>query len=368
MGKTCKYYKEKQLVSYDNGNTWQPTGLTRRGELYESDSTDCGYILQYKWEVVSGYVCDVTTYTKYEKTQKFKSTDGGQTWEAVVPALYGRGNVIETNSEDCGWTPPPMDARKITVKFNNGNKDYIKECDGLTTLSTADTLYNDMRKVSAATAVTIGKCVNVIGSNAIHNYDELVSLTIPSGVTKLEYGSCAQNDKLKYISLPNTLKSIGMNAFWFDQSLLSLTIPDSVEELGQTMCDCCYSLSSITIGNGVTRIPKWAFTHTNLNYLNPPMNITIPSGVTFIDSGAFWSCNFDSITLLAETPPELGYEGRGTDDFNLIIFYSVHSEDVPSGTWSPQDFRLFVPCNSLSAYKAAWPQYADKIYPNPSCA
>lgn len=116
MAKTCKYYKEKQLVSYDSGNTWQPTGLTRRGNLYESDSADCGYMTQYKWEVVSGYVCDVTTYTKYEKTQKFKSLDGGQTWEAVVPALYGRGNVLEYNSTDCGYEPP-IDYSDIYLTF-----------------------------------------------------------------------------------------------------------------------------------------------------------------------------------------------------------------------------------------------------------
>lgn len=116
MAKTCKYYKEKQLVSYDSGNTWQPTGLTRRGNLYESDSADCGYMTQYKWEVVSGYVCDVTTYTKYEKTQKFQSTDGGVTWTAVVPSEYGRGNVLEYNSTDCGYEPP-IDYSDVYLTF-----------------------------------------------------------------------------------------------------------------------------------------------------------------------------------------------------------------------------------------------------------
>lgn len=38
-----KYTKEKEQISYDRGVTWEDTGKTRRGELIEPNSEDCGY-------------------------------------------------------------------------------------------------------------------------------------------------------------------------------------------------------------------------------------------------------------------------------------------------------------------------------------
>ena len=48
----------------------------------------------------------------------------------------------------------------------------------------------------------------------------------------------------------------------------------------------CTSLSSVTIGNGVTSIGGGAF--NNCYSLN---SIVIPDSVTTIDSSAFWNCN-----------------------------------------------------------------------------
>lgn len=60
MAKTCKYKKQYQYVSYDNGLTWRSTGEIRRGSLIEENSQECGFIpvTLYKWEVVDGeYMC-----------------------------------------------------------------------------------------------------------------------------------------------------------------------------------------------------------------------------------------------------------------------------------------------------------------------
>ena len=70
MAKTCKYYKERRYVSYDSGVTWSPLNEYRSGDLYEEDSADCGYSVQYRWQVISGYTC--SGCTKYQKTQKFQ--------------------------------------------------------------------------------------------------------------------------------------------------------------------------------------------------------------------------------------------------------------------------------------------------------
>ena len=48
MANTCKYYKQRRYVSYNSGATWQPLNEYRKGELYEYDSSDCGYSVTYK--------------------------------------------------------------------------------------------------------------------------------------------------------------------------------------------------------------------------------------------------------------------------------------------------------------------------------
>ena len=99
---SCKYYKQVRQVSYDSGVTWISLDEYQKGDLYETDSPDCGGgITQYKWVNVSGeYTCVGTT--KYQKTKKQQSTDGGQTWVDVNPPEYSTGGVIEYNSSDCG--------------------------------------------------------------------------------------------------------------------------------------------------------------------------------------------------------------------------------------------------------------------------
>ena len=89
-------------MSYDSGVTWISLDEYQKGDLYETDSPDCGGgITQYKWVNVSGeYTCVGTT--KYQKTKKQQSTDGGQTWVDVNPPEYSTGGVIEYNSSDCG--------------------------------------------------------------------------------------------------------------------------------------------------------------------------------------------------------------------------------------------------------------------------
>lgn len=98
----CKYYKQVRQVSYDSGVTWISLDEYQKGDLYENDSPDCGGgITQYKWVNVSGeYTCAGTT--KYQKTKKQQSTDGGQTWTDVNPPEYSTGAVIERDSSDCG--------------------------------------------------------------------------------------------------------------------------------------------------------------------------------------------------------------------------------------------------------------------------
>lgn len=123
---TTKYYKQQRFVSYDNGNTWQPLSEYRKGALYQEDSEDCGYSVVYKWENVIGeYTC--SGCTKYQKTQKYVSYDGGTTWSAVSPAEYGIGNVIEQGSTDCGCSTQYRWVVAASEYICSGTSKYTKE-------------------------------------------------------------------------------------------------------------------------------------------------------------------------------------------------------------------------------------------------
>ena len=107
---TTKYYKQKKQVSNDNGQTWQDVipYEYQSGSIYETESTDCGYVPPiYRWvnmDISTDYICDGTT--KYYKQKKQISFDGGQTWQDVTPAEYQRGSIYEAQSTDCGYVPP----------------------------------------------------------------------------------------------------------------------------------------------------------------------------------------------------------------------------------------------------------------------
>ena len=119
-----KYSMQKQQQSTDGGVTWTDTGNTRQGTLIESNSADCGYKILYQWVIVQNeYICN--GYDKYVKEKQQKSTDGGVTWTDTGNTR--QGDVIELNSEDCGYV---VNKRWVTVEGEyicNGYDKYVKE-------------------------------------------------------------------------------------------------------------------------------------------------------------------------------------------------------------------------------------------------
>ena len=105
---TRKYYKLYYEVSNDGGQTWQKAvpEQTKIGDLIESNSSDCGYVTpQYRWHTSQDeYICSGTT--KYEKQYYQVSNDGGETWSNVSPVQTRSGSVISYDSTDCGYIEP----------------------------------------------------------------------------------------------------------------------------------------------------------------------------------------------------------------------------------------------------------------------
>lgn len=110
-----KYNKERKYISND-GNRWFQTDTYRIGSLIESNSADCGYVprieYEYQWVITTQTICvGYNKYYLYKKQRRIKNS--GSAWEDIVPtetSYNGNGTMppqlIEENSQGCGYTPP----------------------------------------------------------------------------------------------------------------------------------------------------------------------------------------------------------------------------------------------------------------------
>lgn len=96
-----KYEQLKKQESIDGVNWTDVVPLeTMQGDLIERNSESCGYIEpQYTW---TKPVIICIGYDKYEQSREQVSYDGGNTWEDTGKTSE---TLIEANSADCGYEP-----------------------------------------------------------------------------------------------------------------------------------------------------------------------------------------------------------------------------------------------------------------------
>ena len=182
--------------------------------------------------------------------------------------------------------------------------------------------------------------LETISSCAFLRCGKLTTITIPASVTTLN-GPVFRESGLQTIFFEegSQLKTIGDYAFT-DTPLTAISIPASVTNIAEGAFAKCEYLSSVTFANDSQLESIDAIAFWNCYALK---KITIPASVTHIDDYAF-DCNrnLSAVTILAQTPPTLG-----TDVFAGIA----------------ENFRIYVPRESVNAYRTAYPDFADRIKP-----
>ena len=185
-------------------------------------------------------------------------------------------------------------------------------------------------------SITIPDSVTSIGDSAFCKCISLKSVTIPDSVTSIESNAFYCCGALTSVTIGNGVASIGKNAFYGCISLTSISIPNGVASIEDNTFYGCRSLTSITIPDSVTVIGNDVF-----NDCFGLTSVTIGKGVTSIGEGAFlWCTSLTSVFCKAITPPSRGD----------LVFYNNAS-----------DIKIYVPRESVEAYKTRWNEYADNI-------
>ncbi len=183
----------------------------------------------------------------------------------------------------------------------------------------------------------------------------LTSVTVTGG--NILSGAFRNCDSLTSVTIGKGVTSIGTSAFYGCNSLTSVTIGNGVTSIGEGAFSGCASLTSITIPDSVTSIGEYAF-----RGCDSLTSITIPDSVTSIGYEAFSNC--DSLTSVTI--------GNGVTSIGQYAFSNCDSlTSVAIGNGVTSIGRLaFEGCDSFTAVYitdiTAWCAIDfDYLYSNP---
>ena len=114
------------------------------------------------------------------------------------------------------------------------------------------------------------------------NDNELTTLEIPAGVTKIGDFAFANAVNITSVTIGADVETIGTSAFKYCRSATELNIPDNVTEIGTGAFESWVSTTTLNIGTGLKKIPEKAFYGTQVLE-----SVTIPENITIIGKEAF---------------------------------------------------------------------------------
>lgn len=209
--------------------------------------------------------------------------------------------------------------------------------------------------------LTFDREVTCIPSNAFASRTMLVSITIPEGVTRINWAAFYQCVNLKSISIPESVTAIDGYAFQNCTALTEVTLPENLTYLGMNAFTYCSSLKSVRIPKGILSLPDAAFSQCcNMK------SVDLPNGLTEIGSQTFYDC----VSLQSVTIPAC-VSRLGTKAFNgcyslkeaLVLAETPPTCGSDAFTGYDCTYPIYVPSGSVEAYKTAsdWSAYADRI-------
>lgn len=319
MAKTCKFQKENEYVSYNCGETWLPTGNSRKIEgrdPVEYYSQDCGFYptYSYRWTIIDGeYECDGIKKLAIEKLQY--SIDGESWFDVPSSDTRTSSTVLDYLSEDCGYVESTGG-----FKFSNGT-DTVDCGNNNSSVLTRSEL-SGLIKVSGN---VVGDCAEEIAEKAFSG-SNMTEIEISDYVRKIGNYAFYRCSGLTSLEIPTPI--IGGAAFQTCSALTSVTLESGVTSIGGNAFNNCKNLKSVSIADSVTDIHGWAFSDcSNLK------SITIPSGVTKIEGSAFMNCDSLSSITISNGVKGIGFNCFQGDDSIKSISLPASIENISWGAF-----------------------------------
>ena len=216
---------------------------------------------------------------------------------------------------------------KLALSYCSGLKTLIIE-DGDTELNVGDSAF----QYSPIENLSIGRNWTYGGSGAMTT--SIKNLTLTNGVTVIPYYAFHKCSGLTSVNIPESVTSIGKSAFSDCSGLKTLIIEDGDTELNVGDSAFQYSpienlsigrnwtyggsgamttsIKNLTLTNGVTVIPYYAF-HNCSNLLM----LSIGNNITSVDASYFEGCNNLSSLTIADGPNPIELSGDWKNFTNL---------------------------------------------------
>ena len=166
----------------------------------------------------------------------------------------------------------------------------------ITIPSTVTTIGNAAFKSNPTTSVLWKPVTCSISSDASAPFysesSQITSFSFGDKVETIPAYLCKHMSKLDTVVLPPSVKFLGQAAFMYCTSLKSINLPKTQKTLPASFLEGCTSLESIELPATLTTISYSAF--YNCSKLS---NVTLHEGITTIEDVAFWGCNLKDITI-----------------------------------------------------------------------
>ena len=165
----------------------------------------------------------------------------------------------------------------------------------------------------------------------------------------VEGGDCYYNDNYNndYYTSNDV---IGIYAFSYCSRLTSLTLPAGITEIDSSAFYGCSRLTSLTLPAGITKIGSWAF--CNCSGLT---SLTLPAGITSIGYSAFQGCSgLTSLTLPDGITEIVSFAFYGCSGLTSIYVYAEKVPNIDSHVFEGIDAKkctVYVPMGTYDDYR-----------------
>lgn len=163
----------------------------------------------------------------------------------------------------------------------------------ITTMTTLTSTGNYVFENTGFTMMMLPNSITSMGYSAFRSSANLESINVPTGLDIVPYDFVAYCEKLTSVQMHDGIRTIGHNAFLGCSSLPTIALNDQITRIEYSAFNGCSSLKLSQLPEALTHIGDAAFYGAKLF----TGSLTIPAGVTRIESNAFNGTGLTAVTL-----------------------------------------------------------------------